>query len=312
VSFALEPITKDHFDFSHWNKVLNKLVTVNQTKDGINLNEFNYSGLTNNFDFQNFTWQVENADLTGFNYSQWKAFWINAYNFAAVRMVFQHPCATDSFGPCRPINSITEVGEQQPSVLTPVWKLPALNITSLNATFSLDDIEINHLRNPPAPWIEDVRIHAAIVCASVSCPNLAVTAYTEPGLDDQLTANTKNFLENDKKGVKIVGSSLRVSRIFLYFPGDFNNRTMTIPVFLATYGPAAVKEFIKRNPKPELSYFTYDWDLNGSVATMCSAHRLCFPWWGIVVAVLVVIGTIALAYLVYVKTKSRGYEPINE
>jgi hypothetical protein len=40
----LEPISKNNMDFSHWDRVLKKHVTVNDTINGVHLNSFNYSG----------------------------------------------------------------------------------------------------------------------------------------------------------------------------------------------------------------------------------------------------------------------------
>lgn len=103
LSFAdLKPISKDNMDFSHWDTVLKKLVNTTDKIDGISLSSFKYNGLVDNYDFQNFTYQVENADTTGFDFVQvcdctdfvptlqFRAFWINVYNYLAVRLVLNH------------------------------------------------------------------------------------------------------------------------------------------------------------------------------------------------------------------------------
>jgi len=318
---GLEPLSPTNMDFSNWDSVVQKLVTVNDTLAGINLNTFNYAGLNNNYEYANFTWQVEHAfDLDKLNYQQFHAFWINVYNYLAIRLVYDHPCAQDIFGSCRPILSIEEIGTQQPSFVTNIWTRPALNITSLNKTLSLDDIEVNHLRNPPNGWKEDARIHASIVCASISCPNIRNRAYTAEAIDTELTENTQNFLANPKKGANVEGDSIRISAIFSFFPNDFNNKTgkingtnsISIPWFLSTYGPASVKEYISKNPNPTLYYFTYDWNLNGPIKGLCPVDRLCYPWWAFVVAALGIVLLAVLVVVIYRRSRKKSdYQVVN-
>jgi len=69
---------------------------------------------------------------------------------------------------------------------------------------------------------KDPRIHAAINCASISCPRLPQTAFTAAELDQQLSqamsdfANSNQHVEIDTKT-----ESVRVSKIFDWFKEDF-------------------------------------------------------------------------------------------
>lgn len=47
---------------------------------------------------------------------------------------------------------------------------------------------------------EDTRLHACIVCASISCPDVRTTAYDPATIDDQMTDQMEKFLQNNKKG----------------------------------------------------------------------------------------------------------------
>jgi len=310
-------------DFSRWDNVLSKLVIVNQTLQGISLNTFNYSGLANNTDFIEFGWQVKNANLNGFDNYQWNAFWINVYNYLAVSMVYNYSCATDVFGSCRPIYSIREIGVDQPSLIVTVWNKKVLNITTLSSLLSLNDVE-NNLRFPPNKWPEDSRIHSAIVCASISCPNLQNHHFssTPEYLEQNLTDSVKAFLSNLLKGSTVEGTGasqlLRVSAIFDFFPEDFQNstkhptNTKSISDFLFHYGPGPVRNYIKANPNPTLLYFTYNWDLNGDLSSVCKASRLCFPWWAFIVIGVGLLGIIGLLFVIYRKSKRReNYQMVN-
>lgn len=49
----------------------------------------------------------------------------------------------------------------------------------------------------------DPLLHACIVCASVSCPDVALTAYTPETLQADMEANMRLFLQNPKKGLSL-------------------------------------------------------------------------------------------------------------
>jgi len=311
-------LSKDCLDFSNWDQVVKQLVKANETLEGIQLHTFDYPKLVNNTHYEKFTQQVETAIVTGFTKAQYYAFWINVYNYLAVRAVFEHPCAVDVIGDCRPLRSIQEIGTQQPSLVAAVWDLPLLTIKSMNKTLSLNNIE-DGLRSPPKPWKEDPRLHAAIVCASISCPNLRNRAYTVENIDSELTSNTQDFLANPKKGCAIEGDALRISAIFSFFPDDFNNKTgkvgnttsISISWFLSQYAPTEVKKFLAKNPDPNFLYFKYNWHLNGDISKLCSADRVCFPWWAFLVIAIAFVCLVLLFVIYYKKSKKRNYERLN-
>lgn len=49
----------------------------------------------------------------------------------------------------------------------------------------------------------DPLLHACIVCASVSCPDVALTAYKPETLQSDMEANMRHFLANPKKGLAL-------------------------------------------------------------------------------------------------------------
>jgi len=317
-----EFLSANNMDFTHWDNVVRKLVNVNQTIQGIQLNTFDYVGLVNNSDYDTFTIQVENANLTGITYNQFKAFWINVYNYLAVRVIFENTCQFDLFGDCRPLTSIRQVGEEQPSFfLNTVWDLKLLKINSMKEKLSLNDIEHGKLRSPPKPWKEDARIHACIVCASISCPNLRNRAYTVDDIDNEMTENTQDFLKNKKKGVDIVDGKLTATMIFNFFPNDFNNMTgpkinntnsYNVTWFLYTYSPEPIKTFILLNPHAEVHFFNYNWDLNGDVGGLCTVDRVCYPWWALIATILAAfIVVVVIAFVIKAASLKDQYEPIN-
>lgn len=164
------------------------------------------------------------------------AFYINAYNILALKTVADH----------WPVDSIKEVG----SLFKPVWDRPAGQVGG--KTVSLGEVEHKILRP-----LGDPRIHLAIVCASVSCPDLRNEPYTAARLPSQLDEQSQRFLGNAGKGLSVGQDRIEVSKIFDWFEEDF----------AAGGGVAA---FIKHY-KPELpdlkinATIDYDWSINGGV-----------------------------------------------
>jgi len=163
-----------------------------------------------------------------------RAFYINAYNILALKMIVDH----------WPVNSIKDLGHW----FNPVWDKPAGRLAG--KTVTLGEIEHQILRKMNEP-----RIHFAIVCASVSCPDLRNQPYTAAKLDQQLDSQVIQFLNNSGKGLRIDQKVIQVSKIFAWFEADF-----------ADHG--GVKAFIHHYKigLPDLKIvpnLAYDWHLNG-------------------------------------------------
>merc|ERR1739848_585946 len=96
--------------------------------------------------------------------------------------------------------------------------------------YTLNDIEHGVLR-----LMGDPRIHSAIVCCSVSCPDLRQEAYVPSKLEAQLNDQMREWLSNTGKGLLIDENSANLSRIFLWFQQDFQP---SVTEFLASFHPS--------------------------------------------------------------------------
>jgi len=173
------------------------------------------------------------------------AFWVNAYNLLAIKAVLdQYPTA-----------SIRDGG----GLLTPVWrkKVGVVGGTS----YSLDDIEHGILRKA----FKEPRVHFAIVCASLSCPDLRPEPFEASRLDAQLDEQTTAFLSNPTKGLEAGpdGRTARVSLIFKWFSGDFEDAGGPAAFIRSRSGPDVAGR-IRSLTDAGLSYLGYDWSLNDS------------------------------------------------
>lgn len=238
--FAL-PDSARAIDFSKWDQLLKQNVTP-KTIDGVQLTAVNYKKIKSDPVFAEVVAELEKVSLNDLKSREEKlSFWINVYNILAVKMIVDH----------HPIKSIKKVG----GLFRSVWKLPIGVVAGKQRT--LNEVEHEILRKMDEP-----RIHVAIVCASVSCPDLRTSAFTADQLDVQLDEQMKSFVANPGKGLRFDSGKKKVniSKIFDWFEDDFESRGGVLKVLSKYVDPADAKALLNRNLK--VSYLKYNWDLN--------------------------------------------------
>jgi len=166
------------------------------------------------------------------------AYWINAYNAFTVQLILEH----------YPIESIKDIKNGIPFVNT-VWDIKFIEIEQ--RTYDLNNIEHGIIRSK----FEESRIHFAVNCASISCPNLQRFAYTANKLDQQLTVAARSFLADDSKN-KIAEDRVVLSKLFTWYGGDFKTESSSIIEYINQYAPVEV------NADAEITYMDYNWQLN--------------------------------------------------
>ena len=171
------------------------------------------------------------------------AFWANAYNLLAIKAVI------DQY----PVKSIRDGG----SLFQSIWK-KKVGIVGGQA-HALDDIEHGILRKQFA----EPRVHVAIVCASLSCPDLRSDPFQGGRLNAQLGDAAAAFLANPTKGLQPApdGTTARVSSIFKWFAGDFAAQG-GVAEFIRRSADAATAGQLAGLTDRGLSYMDYDWSLN--------------------------------------------------
>jgi hypothetical protein len=215
-------------DYAAWTAALKAHVKpgVNQ---GISAHMVDYKAIGKDANFARAVKTMEEFDITRLQTAgERMAFYINAYNIAAVRKVLA----------MYPTQSITAKGDG-------VWK--AAVITLAGRAWSLDAME-NQILRP----MGDPRIHFAIVCASLSCPDLRREAYSAAKLATQLEDQARAFLRNETKGLRLTAGRIGQSQIFEWFAGDFKD----VGAFQKKYRPGL--------PDGAARYaIPYNWSLNG-------------------------------------------------
>lgn len=137
---------------------------------------------------------------------------------------------------------------------------------------SLDDIEHGALR-PEYGF----RIHAAISCASRSCPPLASTAWEAASLDERLDAAMQTWLaREDLNRFEPAHRRADVSAVFRWDREDFE-KAGGVKAVLARFGPAGVRPFLSGGDY-SIGYLAYDWGLNDQGKEGRNYHGLRSLW----------------------------------
>lgn len=173
------------------------------------------------------------------------AFWINLYNALTVKVVLDH----------WPVRSIRDIDISPGLFADGPWgaKLIAVEGEAL----SLDDVEHRILR----PIWRDPRVHYAINCASLGCPDLAPEPYRADRLDDQLDAAGHRFV-NHPRAVRLEGGELLVSSLYHWFKEDFGGDDRSVIKHLCAY--AAPSLAMALQTRDRIDGHAYDWGINAA------------------------------------------------
>mgnify|MGYP001419778680 CR=1 FL=1 len=242
--FSVRTVGAAAFDFSDWDALLKKY-TYHVTKENVRLTSVRYIFLKNDKQFNYLIRKLEKFPVNSLkSYDEKLSFWINVYNIMAVKMISDH----------YPVESIKDIG----SWLNPVWDKVAGVIDG--DAYSLNDIEHGILRKMGEP-----HIHAAIVCASVSCPDLALKSYKPDKITLQLDHQMERLLENEAKGffVHKTEAVIYISRVFKWFKKDFQIHGGVLKC-LEKHAPIEAREYLKYVERGDYSikYLDFNWNLN--------------------------------------------------
>ena len=237
------------FDHSHnaFNKVLEKHVVVydNNLKSAVD-----YKHLAQNRQrldsYLTSLSQVQQNEYQNWNENEQLAFLINAYNAFTLQLIIDNIAKFESGN----AESIRDLG----GFFTSPWEQDFFTLLGQKRT--LDWVEHEKIRVD----FDEPRIHAALVCAAVSCPKLRTEAFTAEKLDSQLEDQMLTFLtDRDKNGVD--GKGLYLSKIFDWYSGDFGN----IREYMRQYADTLTNNTEQKqqlNSKISVRYVDYNWRLN--------------------------------------------------
>ena len=229
-------------DHSPWNILLSKYL-VTDHPSAINL--FRYTDVTkaDQQTLEAYLTKLQNIKITSQNREEQKSYWINLYNALTVKVILDH----------YPVKSITDIDISPGFFSNGPWDAKLLQIEGEKV--SLNDIEHRILR----PIFKDNRLHYALNCASLGCPNLMPEAFTVANTEQLLESGAIEYI-NSPRGAELIKGKLQVSSIYKWFQADFGDSEQGVLQHIKKYADTALSDILKTYEK-SLRY-DYDWNLN--------------------------------------------------
>ena len=230
-----------HIDHGAWSEFLQRNVI---TKHPSGINRLPYGRVTD-LDkriLDAYIAQQQALPISNYNRKEQKAYWINLYNALTVQVVLEH----------YPVKSIRDIDLSSGLFSRGPWDAKLVKVEGTE--LSLNDIEHRILR----PIWHDPRVHYALNCASLGCPNLQPVAFTVFNMDGLLDDAARAYV-NSPRGAHFEGDRLIVSSIYAWYQEDFG-------------GPQGVLKHLRHYAKGPLALRlanwhkgfddAYDWRLN--------------------------------------------------
>ena len=229
-------MTVDHSD---WGSLLERYLTT----DTSGINRFDYASVTatDRARLDEYVGSLASTPVSKLTAAQQQAYWINLYNALTVQLILNNPGVSS----IRKIkNGFFSIGP---------WGREIVEVNGV--TLTLNDIEHRILR----PLYLEPRVHFAVNCASLGCPNLQRQPWRADTLEAQYDNAARQFIAHPR-GVSISDNNVTLSSIFKWFQEDFGADRAAVLQWIAQYAPADTAEML-RNHKGRVGY-DYDWSLN--------------------------------------------------
>jgi hypothetical protein len=179
------------------------------------------------------------------------AYWANLYNALTLKVVLDRH-------PVRSIRDIRSSGVPfDPKQFFGPWRTRLVAVEGRR--LSLDDIEHGIMR----PTFRDPRVHYAVNCASIGCPNLRPAAWREATLERDLDDAAATFVNHPRSATVEADGRLRVSSIYTWFREDFGGDEAGVVAHLRRHARPALAARLA--PETRIAGDAYDWALNDAV-----------------------------------------------
>lgn len=229
-----------HVDHSIWGQFLMSYVVVNKMG---NPTLVRYAAVTpeDRASLDEYVASLAAVPVSQLNRDEQKAFWINLYNSLTVKTILDH----------FPVKSIRDISSGW--FRSGPWDLKLITVEGVEV--SLNDIEHRILR----PIWQDNRVHYAVNCASLGCPNLQPEPFTAENLESLLESAAHDYV-NSPRGVDFVAGELTLSSIYDWFQVDFGGSETSVVSHLKQYAEPTLRGKLTGYWR-DFSY-RYSWSLN--------------------------------------------------
>jgi Protein of unknown function, DUF547 len=237
-----DPASTQSIDHSLWDRFLKKNL-VAPHPSGINRVRYANIAPEDRKALKDYLKNLQSLPISSYNRAEQRAYWINLYNAFTVDLVLSR----------FPVASIRDINISPGLFARGPWGAKLLIIEG--EKLSLDDIEHRILR----PIWKDNRVHYAVNCASLGCPNLQATAYTSDNTETLLEKGAREYV-NHPRGVIIKNGKLYVSSIYVWFQEDFGGSAEGLMEHWAKYADQKLAGALQ-SYSGGLEH-DYDWRLN--------------------------------------------------
>ena len=232
-----DPASEKTIDHSAWGNFLATYL-VTDHPSGVNLVRYGKVTKESRASLQDYLEKLEGTGVSSLNRDEQAAFWINLYNALTIEVILEH----------YPVESIRDID------ISPGWfsdgPWGAKLVTIEGQKVSLDDIEQRILR----PIWQDPRLHYAVNCAIMGCPNLQPEPFTAENLEQLYERGARQHV-NHPRGVEIRGEDLVLSSIYDWFQQDFDGSEQAVLAHLRKYAEPALRKQLA--------------DFDGSISCRC-------------------------------------------
>lgn len=228
--------SKANIDHGTWDAMLQRHVR----PDATGIYRVNYAAMKaqDQSALRGYLESLQAVPVQQFSRDEQFAFWVNLYNAGTVNVILEK----------YPVASIKDIGTlgQGP------WGAKRFKVSGKD--LSLDDIEHNILR---AIW-KDVRIHYAVNCASLGCPNLAARAWSGATNEAMLEAAAAAYV-NHPRGFAEVDGLIVASGIYEWYRVDWQD-VAGVLAHARKYARGDTARMLAA--ATTIDSYDYDWSLN--------------------------------------------------
>ncbi len=234
------PQPGERIDHRDWSAFLGRYVS--QDAQGVNRVDYGQVTQSDRARLDAYLAELQTVIPGRLTRDQQLAYWINLYNALTVDLILEN----------YPVASIRDINDGAFSFGP--WDRPLAQVGG--QTLTLNDIEHRIIR----PTFKEPRIHYALNCAAVGCPNLMDRAWQANTLERDFAAAEAAYV-NDPRGVRFDDRNrLILSKIYIWFREDFGPNEKAV---VASLEPAAQPPLRSRlQDAPRVSAYDYDWALN--------------------------------------------------
>jgi hypothetical protein len=242
----------DEFN-SSFSKIVSQYWHASVKINGIATTVFDFKGISielkqRDSKFEKAIESLKKVNAQNLNGNKEKAFWINVYNFGAMKLVAEN----------YPVDSIRSM---KISLLKHPWSIDAIQVGKNK--YSLTEIEKDILLKK----FNDPRVVFAVSCAAVSCPDRTNQIFHADKLSEEMNQMISQFFKNTQKGMKINKEKKQIKLAWILkkdghlFKKDQSESEVLD--FVAKFVDEDLGKWIQGNKnKLKISYFDHDWSLN--------------------------------------------------